>query len=638
MKKEKKVVKADGKKTNFFKKHKKGLIILGILLLVVGGVGACVANGVKQVQDLMSGGQYATTTLEERNITNSVSIDGTIATASYKDVAVAVTNTDIAEIRVEIGDVVKEGDIIAVLDSTDIEESLEEAKQSLLVASSQTNSSITSAADSLATTQENADINEERTQESIDSAYADYASAGATEATALTEYNTAIAETNAAKTAYDSAVASTAAAQTAYDAAMLAQGVDQATFDANLAAVKEADADSPLVYAWDTVTIIDTSLPAITPVTITVEADLTDENKTPWTEGASTVATGETNRAAIDTAISALRTSQVSQATYDAAVALCTTEQATLTAAETNEATLLADYNTKKATSDQKKATYDSAKATREAKADIYQSAAESLDDLERSNESTIETQQDNLDSSRLSATTATTTQENQVEMYEEQLEACIVKAPFDGTITALNFEEGDTYTGQTLLTIQNAEELTITADVSEYDISDIQKGMAVVFKTDTTGDEEMFGQVTFVSPVPNVGTGTSITYPIEITISDPNERLRLGMTAQTNVILDQVENVFAVPYECVKTDEDGNTYINVLVEYSGEDETTAEMAELGLSQNTEKILVEVGLETDYYTEIRGKDLEVGMEVQLSYLDTSISTEEISTTFGPGRN
>jgi RND family efflux transporter MFP subunit len=631
MKKEKKQVANDGTKKNFFKKHKKGLIILGVLLIVGGGIGACVASTVNSVQDLMTS-QYATTTLEKRNIINSVSVNGSVASEQKKDVSVAVTNTDIVELKVEVGDIVKEGDIIAVLDSTDIEESLTEAKQALKVASSSSNSSISSATDSLANTQESAQINEARAAESETAAYNSYASAGATEAAAKKEYDAAVADKNAAKTAYDTAVANTAAAQTAYDAAMVANGVNEANFNTALSAVKAADAKTPLVYAWDTVTISST-LPAFTAPDITVDADLTDTSKTAWTEGATTVADGAAKKDAINAAITTLSGTLVDHGTtYTDAVNATVTEKATLDAAKATEATALADYNAKLAVVDQKKATYDAAKATREAQGKAYQSAAEAYDDLERTNDNTIETQQDNLNSTKLNATTATTAQENQVEMYEEQLEDCIIRAPFDGTITAVNFEEGDKYTGTPLFTIQDVEGLTITANIPEYDIADIEKGMRVVFKADTTGDEEMYGEVTFVSPVPNAG-GTSITYPIEITIQNPNERLRLGMTAKANIIMDEVTDVFAVPYECIKTDEDGNNYVDVVVENAEgtdvevTDETVAQAADAvaALTQQTEKVYVEIGLVTDYYTEITGKNLVEGMKIQLTYMDTTLT-------------
>ena len=147
---------------------------------------------------------------------------------------------------------------------------------------------------------------------------------------------------------------------------------------------------------------------------------------------------------------------------------------------------------------------------------------------------------------------------------------------------------------------------------VDQYDISDITKDMKALIKTDTTGEEEMNGTVTFVSPVPasvaarsdnsdsssgssgNGGNG----YEIRITVDNPSERLRIGMTAKVTLIQEEAKNVFAVPDDCISEDEDGNSAIQILE--NGEPRS---------------ITVTTGLKTDYYTEISSDELTEGMNV-----------------------
>ncbi len=612
----------------FLKRHRKGLIVLVVIVSLVVAGGAYIRRQVENLQEVLTS-QYATTELEKKTIINSININGTIASDERKDVAIPLSNIEIQQLQIKVGDIVTQGDILGVFDATDIQKNLDDAKQSLYIASTQTNNSISSAKDSLDNVVESAEINNARAQDNLDAAYFDFAAAGADEAAAKTEYDTAIAETNAAKAAYDQAVNGTAVAQRAYYDAMIAAGVNLETFNTNLAAVKAADVVAPLLYPWDTVTITTSLVGLPVAPAINTIADLSDPLVQPWAEGKTTVALALVARDALVSAITTLVASQVSQATYDTAIAnvSVTSAQALLTAAETKEASLLADYTTKKATSDQKKSIYDSATSVREAKADVYNNAALTLKDTIRSNETTVDAQESSLDSTKLNSTNATVTQENQVKMYEEQLDATTIYAPFSGTITAINYDEGDTYNGGVLYTIQDCEALIITASVDQYDISDIKTGMRAVFKTDTTGDEEMIGTVTFVSPVPESSSLSGGTfYPIEITIENPNERLRLGMSAQVNIVLEEAESVFAVPYESVRTDVDGNTYINVIVEATEEEaaENGTNTAASVLTQNTKKIYVEVGLETSYYTEIRSDELEEGMIVQLTYYDNTL--------------
>ena len=134
----------------------------------------------------------------------------------------------------------------------------------------------------------------------------------------------------------------------------------------------------------------------------------------------------------------------------------------------------------------------------------------------------------------------------------------------------------GDTYKGEEIAIIQDSKNFVVDATVDEYDISDIAQGMKAVIKTDATDDEELEGEVTFVAPTPNSTQGNAgnasntSNYSIQITLKDKNDRLRVGMTAKTSIVLDSVTDVYAVAYDCIETDEAGNSYITV-VDYDEE-------------------------------------------------------------------
>lgn len=141
--------------------------------------------------------------------------------------------------------------------------------------------------------------------------------------------------------------------------------------------------------------------------------------------------------------------------------------------------------------------------------------------------------------------------------------------------------------------TIQYNEHFIVSATVDEYDIASIEKGMTAYVKTDATGDVEMTGEVTYVAIAPSSTGGSmgaissSASYRIEITIHDPAENLRAGMTAKLSIALEESADALTVPYDAVTTTPDGKSTITA--EVDGEKKT---------------ITVETGLETDYYTEI----------------------------------
>ena len=154
--------------------------------------------------------------------------------------------------------------------------------------------------------------------------------------------------------------------------------------------------------------------------------------------------------------------------------------------------------------------------------------------------------------------------QKNKVDQVADKLDDCVVTSPISGVVTSVLVEVGDTYKGEEIAIIQDSENFVVDATVDEYDIGDIAKGMKAVIKTDATGDEELEGEVTFVAPTPNSTQGNAgnssntSNYSIQITLKDKNERLRVGMTAKTSIILGSASDVYAVAYDCVETDQEG--------------------------------------------------------------------------------
>lgn len=119
-------------------------------------------------------------------------------------------------------------------------------------------------------------------------------------------------------------------------------------------------------------------------------------------------------------------------------------------------------------------------------------------------------------------------------------------------------------------------------------------------------GDEELEGEVTYVSPVGTSGqtmgsaSGTA-SYEIQITINEPQDKLRSGMTASVSIALEKSKDTLAVPYDCVQTNEAGESVI--YVDDNGE---------------RKEVAVETGIETDYYIEVSSDEISEGMTVYLS--------------------
>jgi len=169
------------------------------------------------------------------------------------------------------------------------------------------------------------------------------------------------------------------------------------------------------------------------------------------------------------------------------------------------------------------------------------------------------------------------------------------VKSPISGVITAMNAAEGDTYMGEgnVLFSVADNEHFIVKANVDEYDINSIAKDMTAAVIVEALGDGELDAKVSFVSPTAGNSNMGSSSYGIEIALDEANTDLRIGMTARASIVLDAVYDVLTVPYDCVTTDEEGNSTVT---------------ADDGGVQK--EIPVTVGMQGDYYVEVSGQGLD----------------------------
>ncbi len=260
------------------------------------------------------------------------------------------------------------------------------------------------------------------------------------------------------------------------------------------------------------------------------------------------------------------------------------------------------------------------------------ESAKEAYKSAERSADQQIESCQDAIDNANLSQDD--NSQQTQLDKLKASLDDTVIKATKDGYITSINVVEGSIATDGTLMTIEDTGSLKITVDIKEYDILKLKEGMKATITTEATGDEEIQGTVSKVINTVSSGGNSaggagglnggssSAGYKAEITIDNSSDLL-IGMNAKAKIILDGKSDVFAVPYDAITTDENGNDVIYIAKDNGNGKYTVEEMP------------ITKGTETDYYTEISGNGLEDGLIVITQPSMTSVGSEtEISLDGG----
>ncbi len=265
-------------------------------------------------------------------------------------------------------------------------------------------------------------------------------------------------------------------------------------------------------------------------------------------------------------------------------------------------------------------------------KRDIYTTTQKKYDDTSASLNNQVANAQGQLESAKAQTSVSNLTVQEQLNVYQKQLEETNLKSTVAGTVTSVVAKAGDYYAGGALLTIEGVESFIVETEIDEYDIADIKEGMEVVIKTDATRDEELAGKVISVAPastanaatsaMTGMGTATtgssSATYTVKIELTTPNDRLRLGMNAKLSIITNKSENVLAVPYDAITEKEDGTKSVTIIKDDNSEEE----------------INVTTRLESGYYTEISSDKLKAGMEVKLPKIDGSSSVDELLNSMG----
>jgi HlyD family secretion protein len=133
------------------------------------------------------------------------------------------------------------------------------------------------------------------------------------------------------------------------------------------------------------------------------------------------------------------------------------------------------------------------------------------------------------------------------------------ILAPASGIVIELEIEEGEIVTsgaisytsGSTLMAIANLSAMQIRAGVNEVDAGKVKNGESVKIDVDAYPNVEYHGLITHIAPAARNVDGVKI-FDIEIDVTDTDQRLRPGMTANIEIHGDHREGVLTVPVEGV--------------------------------------------------------------------------------------
>ena len=563
----------------WFGKHKKLTALLLVVLIAAVLVLRAVLSGKKA-----AGSTYQfvrTSTLQKTSLTDSVSVNGTVKSGYEASVTVADSAKlyKVSEVKVAVGDTVKKGDVIATLDTSDLEKQIESAEESYgdTLQSAQTSNDRAVADLETSTVQhENTLIDLqakiEQADESLQDAKDDLTKAQEEQRKAQSTYDSAVSDYNTLESAYNAAVANVEALNAAYTTAQ--QTYAQAKNNYEVAVeIYNNDGGSP------------------------TEAHAQAKNDA---------------EAALNTAL----------ADYNAADAALNSAKNNCSVSSLN----LYGYDAVKQAYSQAGTTKTQAENALESAKNAVESATKQIDTCEQQvkaahdsydqekNYSNLLNKSQNVEDSATKLEQAQRTPDN-LETLRSTLEDCTLTATMDGTITALNATVGSVCSG-TVATIQNTDALVVDVTIPANSVPKLSTGMTCHITSDATGDAVIDGTLTQIDPVAN----DKGSFGAKVVVNGDADGLLIGISAKVEIVISEKDNVFIVPRDAVGTADDGSSY--VLRKTGGE----------GVDMTFEQVTVTTGDTNDFYVEITGSDLQEGDVIRSSAdLTQGIETSSDST-------
>ncbi len=146
-------------------------------------------------------------------------------------------------------------------------------------------------------------------------------------------------------------------------------------------------------------------------------------------------------------------------------------------------------------------------------------------------------------------------------------LSKMVIRAPNDGIVHLLPnfrasgswgskpppFKEGDTaWTGAAIAEIPDLSEMRIELNLEEVDRGKVELGQELRIRVDAIPDKEFTAHLDWVSPIASLqfrGMGRSAkSFPARATLENLDDRLRPGMSATAEIIIDSTPDVLMIP------------------------------------------------------------------------------------------
>jgi HlyD family secretion protein len=189
------------------------------------------------------------------------------------------------------------------------------------------------------------------------------------------------------------------------------------------------------------------------------------------------------------------------------------------------------------------------------------------------------------------------------------QRDKTVIHSPIDGTVLSITAQQGETIAAglaaPTLITVADLDRLEVRAYVDETDIGRIRVKMETEVRVDAFAGRAFHGKVTKIASASTVKDNV-VTYETTVAVANPDRSLRPDMTTNVAFILGRRNHVLLVPSEAVHQETTRSVVYVLHAERKG-------------AERVEIRTVDAGFDDGAHTEIRS-GLKPGETVVLTGL------------------
>ncbi len=137
----------------------------------------------------------------------------------------------------------------------------------------------------------------------------------------------------------------------------------------------------------------------------------------------------------------------------------------------------------------------------------------------------------------------------------QDQLKNAVLTAPFAGTVLSVNINQGEWASpGAPAIILAATTDLFLDVKVDEVDVARLAEGQTAYLSFDALKGERITGTVIYIAPSATSVSG-AVAYPVEIRFDPGTLPIRLGMTANVDIVVAHADNALLVPNRAIEAD-----------------------------------------------------------------------------------